>query len=139
MRAFWVTLLLAAALSSGVHAGSPFDVGTKAQLFIDKVLVRSTENIAFTLHPARKHPRNPLVIADRPWEDWRVSLFGSVLYDEEERLFKMWYVGEPSAYFPRYPILYATSKDGIAWEKPLVGTIPSPKVEKHNAVAYAGL
>jgi hypothetical protein len=51
----------------------------------------------------------------------------------------MWYIGEPSAYFPRYSTFYATSKDGIAWEKPLVGTIASPKIDKHNGVLYSGL
>src|SRR5262249_25134551 len=34
---------------------------------------------------------------------------------------------------------YATSKDGIVWEKPLVGTVASPKIDKHNAVLYSGL
>jgi hypothetical protein len=49
---------------------SPFDVGSRAQLFIDQVLVRDTERVAFTLHPAEKHPKNPLVKADRPRERW---------------------------------------------------------------------
>jgi hypothetical protein len=126
-------------LHAAATAGGPFDVGSRSQLFVDQLLVRSTSNVAFTLHPGRKHPRNPLVVADRPWEGWRLSLFGTVLYDEEERLFKMWYIGEPTAYFPRYSTFYATSKDGIVWEKPLVGTVASPKIGRHNAVLYSGL
>src|SRR6476661_10378465 len=113
MKACWATLLLSLFLANAAAAGGPFDVGSRSQLFVDQVLVRSTANVAFTLHPAKKHPKNPLVVADRPWEGWRVSLFGTVLYDEEERLFKMWYIGDLTAYFPRYPIFYATSKDGI--------------------------
>jgi len=117
------------------QGASPFDVGTRAQLFVDQVLVRSTQNVCFTLHPAQKHPNNPLVVADKPWEGWRLEIYGSVLYDQEEQLFKMWYIGEEPSFFAPYPTLYATSHDGIHWEKPLVGTIPSPKTRAHNAVA----
>lgn len=118
---------------------SPFDVGGKCQLFVDQVLVRETQNLSFTLHPGEKHPGNPLVKATLPWEGWRLELYGTVLFDEEEKLFKMWYNGEAPDYFPDYAALYATSKDGITWEKPLVGTIPCRKVAKHNAVANACL
>jgi hypothetical protein len=118
---------------------SPFDVGSRSQLFVDQVLIRSTENVAFTLHPAKKHPQNPLLKADQPWEGWRLEIYGSVLYDEDEQIFKMWYIGEAPEYFPNYATFYATSKDGIIWEKPLVGTIPCPKAERHNAVADACL
>lgn len=127
-------LLMAMCGQAGAENVSPFDVGDRAQLFVDKVLVRATENIVFTLHPAQKHPDNPLLKADKPWEGWRLEIYGSVIYDEDENLFKMWYIGEAHDYFPYYATLYATSKDGIHWEKPLVGTVDSPKAEKHNAV-----
>jgi len=116
---------------------SPFNVGSRAQLFVDRVLVRETEGVAFTLHPAEKHPDNPLVKADRPWEGWRLEIFGNVLYDEDEKLFKMWYIGEALDYFPKYATMYATSHDGIHWEKPLIGTVLTAKGNmKTNAVAY---
>ena len=114
---------------------SPFDVGGKAQLFIDQVLVRSSQGVSFTLHPARKHPDNPLIKVDKPWEGWRLEIYGSVIYDEEEKLFKMWYLAEAPGYFGcGAPTFYATSRDGVHWEKPLVGTAASAKVEKHNCV-----
>ena len=134
----WGTILMAA-FASAAAANSPFDVGSRAQLFVDQVLVRSTENVAFTLHPAKKHPKNPLLKADQPWEGWRLEIYGTVLYDEDEGIFKMWYIGEAPEYFPNYATHYATSKDGVRWDKPLVGTIPCPKAEKHNAVADACL
>jgi hypothetical protein len=112
-----------------------FDISGRAQLFIDQVLVRSTENIAFTLHPGTKHPANPLLVADRPWEGWRVSVYGSVIHDAEERLFKMWYQGDTSPSFPNFATYYATSDDGIHWTKPSVGTATSAiSGEQHNAV-----
>ena len=63
------------------------------------------------------------VVADQPWEGWRIEIYGNVIFDHEEQLFKMWYIGESPAYFPAYAALYATSTDGIHWQKPLVGTI----------------
>ena len=111
-----------------------FDVGNRAQLFVDRQIVHSTEGIAFTLHPARKHPLNPLLKADRPWEGWRINIYGTVLFDEEERLFKMWYGGHSTEWFPHFATHYATSRDGIHWEKPLVGPLKRPNLPPHNTV-----
>jgi hypothetical protein len=62
-------------------------------------------------------------------------MYGSVLHDDEENLFKMLYLGEETATFPNYAVYYATSPHGITWEKPLVGTVKTPKYEQHNVVA----
>ena len=114
---------------------SPFDVADKSQLFVDRVLVREACGIAFTLHPARRHPANPLVKADRPWEGWRLEIYGNVIYDADEKLFKMWYLGQDLKRFPHYAAYYAVSKDGIHWDKPLVGTVRAKGLDKHNVVA----
>jgi hypothetical protein len=130
-----------AASPAPYRSASPFDAGSRAQLFVDRVLVRDSERVAFTLHPARKHPRNPLVRADRPWEGWRLEIYGNVIHDAEERLYKMWYIGESRGAFRDLanPTCYAVSSDGIAWEKPPVGTLASDKYSKHNAVTGADL
>jgi len=101
-------LLLVPAGAPSAEASGAFAVGSRAQLFVDQAVVRSSDNVAFALHPARKHPANPLlrvtdVAVDRIW------LCGSVLYDEEERLFKMWYLKGNGT-------TYATSHDGLKWE-----------------------
>ncbi len=132
--------------SSSAHAvpASPFNVGSLAQLFVDRVLVREARGIAFTLHPAEKHPDNPLVVADRPWESWRLESYGTVLHDEDDGIFKMWYWSPSSPGYAigvedvRQPLtLYATSEDGVKWEKPLVGTVPALRGDRfdHNVVA----
>jgi hypothetical protein len=115
-------------------SNSPFNVSSKSQLFIDQILIRYMKNVFFTLHPAEKHPMNPLLKADKPWEGWRLEIYGTVLYDEDAGIFKMWYIGEVSEYFQNYTTLYATSKDGIIWIKPPVGTVPCQKLDQHNAV-----
>lgn len=114
---------------------SPFPIEDKAQLFVDQVLVRDSRNIVFTLHPARKHPENPLLKADQPWEGWRLEIYGNVIHDDEENLFKMWYLGEENETFPNYAVYYALSQDGIHWEKPLMGTVQAEKYPQHNVIA----
>ena len=128
--------LLAACCCIAVAADSPFNVGSKAQLFVDQTLVRSAERVSFTVHPAKKHPSNPIVRADRPWEGWRIEIYGNVLFDDDEKLLKMWYVADATPDFPTFATFYATSSDGIHWTKPLVGTVKSARGStQHNAVA----
>ena len=121
--------------STVARIASPYDVATRSQLFADKLLVRDTKAVSFTLHQGKKHPQNPLVVADKPWEGWRLEIFGSVIYDEDEQVYKMWYIGESPEDFPNYATLYATSLDGVTWEKPLVATVDSARGTKTNAVA----
>jgi hypothetical protein len=121
---------------------SPLDVGSAAQLFIDRVLVHEARGVSFTLHPAERHPQNPLLRVDQPWEGWRLEIYGSVLYDRDEKIFKMWYLCEPGNrdYFDHANVTcYATSADGLRWEKPLVGTLKSRNGKPHNAVAAVDL
>jgi hypothetical protein len=115
--------------------GGVYQAGSQAQLFVDRMIVRQADNVAFTLHPARKHPDNPLMVADQPWEGWRLELYGNVIFDHEEQLFKMWYIGETPDLFLGNAAFYATSTDGIHWQKPLVGTIEEGILGRHNAVA----
>jgi hypothetical protein len=112
-----------------------YDVGTNSQLFIDQFLVREAPGVAFTLHPARKHPGNPVMTADQPWEGWQLSLYGSVLFDAQEKRFKMWYTVTASDYFAHEMTCYAVSKDGIRWEKPTVGTLQAKNGKPHGVVA----
>ena len=129
-------ILFALCHQSAVKAGSgAVDLGSKTQLFVDQHLVRQSSGVSFTLHPAAKHPQNPVVRPDRQWEGSCVQLYGTVLYDADERQFKMWYTCLPSDYFARAATCYAVSRDGLRWEKPPVGTIRSPSGKPHNAVA----
>ncbi len=130
---------------SGYQSASPVQIGTKSQLFVDHLLVRETRDISFQLHPAERYSGNPLMVADKPWEGWRLEIFGSVIYDNEERLFKMWYVPEPVGVFAPAPqgpagdnpTCYAISEDGLHWQKPLVGPLPALNREKTNALLFA--
>lgn len=56
----------------------------------------------------------PVVVNEKEWEKDSV-MNPHVIYDEEEKIFKMWYAAGET-YEPDV-IAYATSKDGISWEK----------------------
>ncbi|MBM4034431.1 MAG: hypothetical protein FJ291_22015 [Planctomycetes bacterium] len=65
-----------------------------------------------------------MVKPDQPWENknrgWFAAPFsGGAWFDPQDKLFKMWYCGGYLA-----TVCYATSKDGIAWEKPTLDFQP---------------
>ncbi|MDQ1329365.1 MAG: hypothetical protein QG641_2654, partial [Candidatus Poribacteria bacterium] len=93
----------------------PIDVGR--QLFVDDFLIEET-TLQRTYHKAEYYPNNPILKPDRPWEQEGQSPVAMVFsdgvwYDPQDRLFKMWYMGG----YVR-STCYATSKDGIHWDKP---------------------
>ena len=62
-------------------------------LFIDdEVDFYDLRGLQKVLNQPEKHPANPLLVREHPWESATVQLYGSVLYDDEENLFKMWYL-----------------------------------------------
>ena len=100
------------------------------QLFVDDAMVAAKSGLVRTLHPGRKLEQ-PVLVPDRPWEGKRVYIYGTVHYDEDSELFRMWYltrIGRDNEH--RSPemqerqgdlILYATSVDGVHWDKPNLG------------------
>ncbi|MBN1421365.1 MAG: alpha-galactosidase [Planctomycetes bacterium] len=112
----------------------PIDVGR--QLFIDDYLIESTD-LRRTFHTAEFHPASPVLRPDRPWESDTVSqghpaptamvFSDGVWYDPQDRLFKMWYMG---GYVKS--TCYATSRDGIRWEKPALDVVPGTNIVEPN-------
>ena len=103
-------------------------------LVLDTRVILATDNARLRPGVIQKDPRNPLMPVDKPWEDSLDNLYANVIYDHQEHLFKLWYhtlIVSPEARTkmmdpaedlrpPRYN-LYATSTDGIVWEKPVLG------------------
>ncbi|MCP4642339.1 MAG: glycosyl hydrolase family 32 [bacterium] len=102
------------------------DVGR--QLFVDDFLIESTD-LDRVCHPATYHEASPVLTPDKPWETKRISQGHSaptamvfsdgVWFDPQDGLFKMWYMGGYVG-----STCYATSKDGIHWEKPDLDLVP---------------
>ena len=104
-------------------------IGAEPQLVVDDLLIQSMEGVRRRLHPGGKLPEHVLE-PDQPWEGVRVYVYGTTTYDADEGLFKMWYLARMGPGFEeRSPgllrqgdvMLYATSLDGIQWEKPRLG------------------
>ncbi|MBN2377450.1 MAG: hypothetical protein JXD22_13695 [Sedimentisphaerales bacterium] len=92
------------------------------ELFIDDYLISSRSNLTRTLHQPVKDPRNPVLTPKGPWET-NPYLFGTVIYDKDLSLYRMWYMSYNSAkkVVDCTPVLYATSSDGVCWDKPNLG------------------
>ncbi|MDE2927686.1 MAG: hypothetical protein OXT71_14925 [Acidobacteriota bacterium] len=68
-------------------------VGWQKQPFLDDRVIDSTKHISRVLKEPQRWPGNPLIVGGMPWETWTVYLNGrGVLYDDDERQFKMWYL-----------------------------------------------
>ena len=112
----------------------PIDVGPGTHLFVDDRLVAQTDRVWRSLNRPTKHRENPVVKPDRPWEGYLVLQPGTVIWDEEEQLFKMWYntIGTQKRPYVEDYLCYATSRDGLAWEKPDLGLVEFRGSKKNN-------
>ena len=107
-------------------------IGTQKQLFVDDYVIDHMAGISQVLNPAVKHEANPLLDRDRG--DF-AQFYGTVLYDQDERLFRAWYMG-------RGGVHYATSHDGLQWETPSLGLAELEGSRENNVVPngpYEGL
>ena len=140
------------------------NIGSETQLFVDGEGLSSKQGVVRTLHPGRKLIE-PVLLPERPWEvsgdSRRVYIYGTVIYDQASKLFRMWYMGRmnfdhghkiPGLYKPfktgevdalgrRFAaddvgdlMLYATSKDGIHWKKPNLGLFEFDDSPDNNIV-----
>ena len=104
------------------------------QLVLDTRVIEDAKNARLTLGTPVKEPRNPLMPADKPWENATNNLYPNVLWDEQEKVFKIWYknvladkdviaqMDQPSTVHDvGWYLLYATSRDGLSWTKPELG------------------
>ena len=98
-------------------------------LFFDLAEIEELHNVHRVVAPAVRHRANPVLTCGDlgEWDSRRAGPWASrsVIYDADERLFKMWYSGYPTA-SGRAAIRpqrtgYAVSHDGIVWEKPALG------------------
>lgn len=109
--------------------------GSDKQLLIDDFVIAEKSGLVRRLHPFKKHPRNPVFQAQVDWEEgWADPFMSTVLYDPDERCFKMWY-----RCGPRHSLkAYAVSEDGIHWQRPDVATTPWLEFEHHNLLGFDG-
>lgn len=124
---------------------TPLNIGQVPQLFFDNYIIEFIQALTRRMHNPKKHPENPLLRQDQPWEKTTYIRTGTVCvaYDSLENLFKCWYsdfawdyerfMGRSGGHrgldehiAPQWfdttdnKWLYAESGDGIHWRKPLL-------------------
>ena len=86
----------------------------KRQLFVDNYIVDHLDNLKKVVHQPVRYGTGPVLVPDKPWEVQVAWV--NVIKDEEEGIFKAWY-HTPTG------LCYATSKDGIHWDKPILNLV----------------
>ena len=132
----------------------PAETGAIKQLFIEDAIIEETRGVARTLNQPAKYAGNPIMIPLYPWEG-ALWLYGTVWNDPEEGRFRMWYQGQGGRAIPPmgsdigdshwkhinfdpstllYTVGYATSEDGIFWERPNLGFVEDEGSRDTNLV-----
>ena len=110
---------------------SPLQFSDRSQLFLDDHVIERAYRLAPVLHQPRKYPGNPILRPQTPAEGWSINLYGTVLRGEDGT-FRMWYQGYGSG---GYHALYATSHDGIHWERPNLGVVEHEGSRDNNLIS----
>lgn len=121
-----------ALVAQAAAAGSPIDVGSRKQLFIDNRFVQTSKGVELVFHKPECQNEN-LLPADREWERARHGVYNYVIQDGE--IYRMYYESYDSGeYKVRYRCL-AISTDGKNWIKPDVGAVEYKGSRRNNIVA----
>ena len=63
----------------------------RKHLVLDPRLFAETRDVRLVLGRVEKAPQNPLLAADRPWENSLNNLYPNVVFDPQRRCFRLWY------------------------------------------------
>jgi hypothetical protein len=104
------------------------------ELFLDDYRIESIVDVARIVRAGKKS--KPLIVPTKPWEGDAVYIYGTVLADQPKGTgYRMWYTAYSNE---TYFLCYATSKDGLTWEKPDLGIIEYKGSKKNNICKIGG-
>jgi hypothetical protein len=98
---------------------SVLELGGRRQLFIDDYLVDDARGVTKVLKQPTKYAGNPVLRRTHSWMS-SVGIYGTVIHEPDQGLFRMWYQGYGDGH---YRGCYATSRDGIFWDKSGLGLV----------------
>ena len=93
------------------------DFGTAKQILFDDFLVEDKRGFVLTMNPAMR-TEGPVIVADKPWET-KGTTHSSVVTGVKDEHELWYYSSDPDG--NAHVMCYATSSDGINWEKPELG------------------
>ena len=129
-----------------------FDIGLKKHLLFDDALVYKKQGFVLNMNPAIRM-NEPVLTIDQPWEIGGIAGDSNMTVMDDEGVYKLWYVVKKQesktniaaiarganeidrldqktladfAAPVKYLLCYATSEDGINWNKPVLG------ISEHN-------
>ena len=103
-------------------------INSDDQFFIDDHLIETMSGLKRVVQRPEKCDQNPVLQGDAPGEGWLARILGnSVHFDAEENIFKMWYDTTGG-------VAYATSNDGINWDKSALGVMEVDGSTDNNLV-----
>jgi hypothetical protein len=121
-------------------AAEPYSARPGEPVFLlEGSTVEDSWGVRRKLNPPLKSPRNPLITKTGGWEGSGPYVYGTVLYDEREKLYRCWYtVYHDREYrqklYGSYLTCLATSQDGYTWRKPELGLVEWRGSRKNNLV-----
>ncbi len=89
----------------------PIIIDSSPQLFIDDMLIEYSREVSLKINPPLK--AGPVLLADRPWESYRIGAYGTIMKDGN--ICKMWYDAIDKNRNIHH--CYAVSDDGVNWKK----------------------
>jgi hypothetical protein len=104
---------------NAVPAGAVKLQSGRKELFLDNYALAGVDNVKRQLH--QPHKEGPVLRPDQPWEGGSIQIRMGPSWNPQEKLWMMFYCDGG----------YATSRDGLHWEKPLLG-LQSYKGSKQN-------
>jgi hypothetical protein len=92
--------------------------GDESVLLLGDATVAGVKNLTQRFFPAQKHPANPVIRRTEKWEGVGPYIWGNrLMHDAMTGQFRLWYIAYAfEGNFYRWG--YATSRDGLHWEKP---------------------
>jgi len=131
---FWLLGLISVVTATAADP-APLPVGSERQLFIDRRFLGDACDVEIVVHPPRKSG-DLAVKPDHPWEMGGIGPYSSVLYDG--KTYHMWYHAMDTVQWDTGheggSICYATSMDGIRWQKADAGLVAYQGNRRNNIV-----
>jgi len=112
----------------------------RTHLFLDDLYIDKMEGVERVVALPERVSDQPVMQAEKPWEGIALAgLRNSVLYDPHDKVFKFWYRGYDKNYggLSKGRWAYATSPDGLHWERPELGLVEFDGSRKNNLVSIS--
>ena len=111
----WALLVLLVPAAALADETIEVSVGER-QLFLDDHGIAKIDGLQRTMHQPTK--RGAVVKPDVPSDGNSLELRAAPIWDETERVYKMFYMAMPMDDHPLIGMALAVSKDGLHWDKP---------------------